>query len=204
MSVVFVALFYNPFHIIVIFIVLCCSILCLNKKNKIKKGSLVRRVVGPKYDRWSENIIVGPKIWSLLQKWSLVRKYNRWSKGSFVRKYHRWYENMIVGPKKYCWSENTIVGPKVWLLVRKYDRWNENMIVGLEKYNLSEKKTISWGTAVISYEPFDNVKPKLDVHNQVCPFCPEHVEDELQFIVISETFKIQGCTNLPRANKNHS
>ena len=76
------------------------------------------------------------------------------------------------------------------------------MIIGPKKYHLSEKKTISWGSAAISYEPFDDEKPKPDVHNQVCQFCPEHVEDELHFLVICKTFKIRGYTNLPRKQKS--
>ena len=134
-------------------------------------------IASPKKYCLSENMIVCPKIWSLVRK-------------------------NIVCPKQYRLSKNMIVGLKIWSLVQRYDRWSAKMIVGPKKISFVRKKTISWGSAAISYEPFDNVKPKPDVHNQVCPFCPEHVEDELHFLVICKTFKIQGCTYLPRKQKS--
>ena len=45
-----------------------------------------------------------------------------------------------------------------------------------------------------------HLNPKPEVHERVCPFCPEHVEDEMHFLVGCKNFKIHRETLFSHAS----
>ena len=70
--------------------------------------------------------------------------------------------------------------------------------IGYEKY-LSEITSVQDRTALTKFrlsnhplmvEKLRHLRPKPDVHERVCPFCPDHVEDELHFLLICKTFQV--------------
>ena len=38
-------------------------------------------------------------------------------------------------------------------------------------------------------EKMRHLKPKPEIHERLCPFCPEHVEDEIHFLIVCENFR---------------
>ena len=49
-------------------------------------------------------------------------------------------------------------------------------------------------------EKMRHLRPKPAVHERVCPFCPDHVEDELHFLLICNTFQVNREILLSLAN----
>ena len=80
--------------------------------------------------------------------------------------------------------------------------------IGFENY-LSEITSIQDRTALTKFrlsnhtlmiEKMRQLKPKPEVHERLCPFCPEHVEDEQHFLINCRTFNIHRAALLNHTN----
>ena len=80
--------------------------------------------------------------------------------------------------------------------------------IGFENY-LTEVTSIRDRTALTKFrlsnhtlmiEKMRHLKPKPEVHERRCPFCPENVEDEQHFLINCKTFYVHRKTLLDYAN----
>ena len=80
--------------------------------------------------------------------------------------------------------------------------------IGFEKY-LSDVTSIQDRTALTKFrlsnhplmiEKMRHLNPKPEVHERLCPFCPEQVEDELHFLVNCQNFTVHRETLFNHSN----